>query len=108
MNSMSAIDGKSTTKENNLNMALVFFVMAILYDISPIDLIPDVPVVGWVDDFFITVTAGLNLLEKSMAGTNSTLAAILRYVKWGVIFIGIIAVVLVGFGVYGLVKLIAG
>lgn len=85
--------------------ALVLFALALLYDVMPVDLIPDIPMVGWVDDFFITVTAGLNLLEKGVAGMSGSLAGIVKLVKWGVVLLGIIAVALVGFGVFGVVKM---
>ena len=84
---------------------VVLFVLAILYDISPIDLIPDIPVVGYVDDFFITAIATLNLLEKWFQDSSIVLASLLRLSKWLVVFVGIIAVSLVGLAVWGIVKL---
>lgn len=37
----------------------VILVLALLYIISPIDLIPDViPVVGWIDDLVVALGAG--------------------------------------------------
>jgi len=38
--------------------ALALAVFAALYVISPVDLIPDVPVLGWVDDLLVLLTAG--------------------------------------------------
>lgn len=49
---------------NTIRKAEEYEEKAVLYDISPVDVIPDIPVVGWVYDFFITVTAGLNLIQQ--------------------------------------------
>jgi uncharacterized membrane protein YkvA (DUF1232 family) len=46
-------------------MSLVLMGIAILYDISPIDIVPDViPVLGWSDDFLITGFAIWNLVKQ--------------------------------------------
>lgn len=44
--------------------SLALMGLAVLYDVSPVDIIPDIPVVGWIDDFIITASAGLNCIEK--------------------------------------------
>lgn len=33
-------------------------ILALLYIISPIDLIPDIPVIGWIDDAAVGIGAG--------------------------------------------------
>lgn len=44
---------------------IVVLILALLYIISPIDLIPDViPVVGWVDDVAVGVGAGAAALSS--------------------------------------------
>ena len=91
--------------QRSMVFPVVLFMLAILYDISPIDLIPDIPVVGYVDDFFITAIATLNLLEKWLQDSSVVLASLLRLAKWLVVFVGIIAVSLVGLAVWGIVKL---
>ena len=109
MNEMNTVEKENQTKPQNTGLALILFILAILYDLSPVDLLPDVmPGVGWVDDLFITLSATLNLIEKSVGNISTTLSMLVRYVKWGVILLGVIAVTLVGFGVYGVVKLITG
>jgi uncharacterized membrane protein YkvA (DUF1232 family) len=41
----------------------VIFILALLYIISPIDLVPDViPVAGWIDDVAVGVGAGATAL----------------------------------------------
>ena len=34
----------------------VWAALSVAYLFSPVDIIPDIPIVGWVDDFFITTT----------------------------------------------------
>jgi len=94
----------SQVPERSLVIPVVFLVLAILYDLSPIDIIPDIPVIGYFDDLIITAIATLNLLQKWFEDTSNTLAAVLGFIKWLVIFVGIIAVSLVGLIVWGIVK----
>ena len=45
--------------------------LAVLYMVSPVDILPDVvPVAGWVDDILITVTGGLNLIQSYLKEGN--------------------------------------
>jgi len=47
---------------------MIFFFIAVIYVISPIDLMPDfIPVVGWVDDVFAGLF-GLVFLIKGFKG----------------------------------------
>lgn len=63
--------------DESANMSFGFqvflLILAILYDLSSIDLIPDIPVIGYVDDFFITVGAFLCLLERWNNDTHAHL-----------------------------------
>ena len=61
----------------------------------PVDIIPDIPIVGWVDDFFITTTAGLNLLQGYAADSSQSLAQLVKMIKWGIIILGVICIALV-------------
>jgi uncharacterized membrane protein YkvA (DUF1232 family) len=74
----------------------IWISLALAYIISPIDIIPDIPIIGWIDDFFVAAGAGLNLLEKTVGQTNQSLKTGLRILKWGVIILGVIAVTVVG------------
>lgn len=75
--------------------SLVLAGLAVLYDISPVDIIPDIPVVGWVDDFFITATAGLNLIQQYTSESMQWLSTIAKTLKWMTIVLGAIVVLLV-------------
>ena len=75
--------------------AWAWLILAILYDLSPIDIIPDIPVVGWIDDFLITVTAGLNMIQVQLENANSSLTGIFTTLKWIAFILSIIVILLV-------------
>ena len=75
--------------------SLVLAGLAVLYDISPVDVIPDIPVVRWVDVFFITATAGLNLIQQYTSESMQWLSTIAKTLKWLTIILGVIVVLLV-------------
>ena len=79
----------------NMVMPIIWMAAALLYDVSPLDVIPDVPVIGWIDDFFITATATLNLIQKAAADSAEWLSAIAKTLKWITVILGIIAILLV-------------
>ena len=107
VNESSEVEVISQDSERSMVVPVVFLVLAILYDMSPIDIIPDIPVIGYVDDLIITAIATLNLLQKWFEYTSGMLAAALGFMKWLVIFVGIIAVSLVGLIIWGAVKFFA-
>lgn len=82
--------------EKSLLVPVILFILAILYDISPVDIIPDIPVIGHIDDAVVTLTATLHLLQKSLRDFNSFLSSLLCLAKWMVIITGTIAVSLAG------------
>ena len=46
-------------------ISLVFVALALIYDVSPVDIVPDVfPVVGWMDDILVTGLAFFNLIRQ--------------------------------------------
>jgi len=94
--------------DRSMAVPVTLFVLAIIYLLSPIDIIPDIPVVGQIDDFFITATATLNLLQKWLQNHSSILASMLGFFKWLVIFAGIAAVSLAGIVVLGIAKFFMG
>lgn len=107
VNEGSKVDVLSPVSERSMVVSVLLFVLAILYDLSPIDIIPDIPVIGYFDDLLITAAATLNLLQKWLQDTSIVFAAALGLMKWLVIFVGIIAVSMVGLIIWGAVKLFA-
>lgn len=82
--------------------------VAVLYALSPVDILPDVvPFAGWADDLLITVTGGLNLLQSYAKEGNETLAGILGAIKWVVIILGIIAIAIIALLIFVVYKIVA-
>ena len=77
--------------------SLVFVGLAALYDVSPVDIIPDIPVVGWIDDILITLTAILNRIQQFTKETAHTLSIIAKILKWILVLLGGILIVLLFF-----------
>lgn len=96
-NSHYPVDKKETLeikdKKESRN-AWIIAALGLVYAISPIDFIPDIPVVGWIDDFFVLSAALLNLWEKSTGRTEYSLRKILKTLKWVVVILGIIVILL--------------
>ena len=72
----------------------VIFGLAVIYVFSPVDIIPDIPVIGWVDDAFILSAATLHMLEKGFGIRGQIFISILKLMKWIVIILGTIAITL--------------
>ena len=96
----TVIEESSPAKKER--MPAIMLALAVLYTISPIDLIPDIPIIGWVDDATFLIAAIMNYLEKSGNVNNpfySThgpkTAAMLRKAKWIVLGVGAIACILI-------------
>ena len=74
----------------------VLLALAVLYTLSPVDLVPDVvPVAGWFDDFFALAAAGLNVLQNGLGKQNKLLEQIVGLLKWGLIVVGTLVVLVV-------------
>ena len=73
--------------------AWVLMVLCLLYGVSPVDIIPDIPVVGQIDDLIILASGGLNLAQSYMERAESSLASVVKVVKWIVIALFAVAIV---------------
>lgn len=58
--------------------AWFLLVLAAIYVISPIDLIPDAPPIGWLDDFLILLIAILNLIRQHYCKDGGFVSSILK------------------------------
>lgn len=105
VNETAEIDVVDQASERSLVGPIILLALAILYDLSPVDIIPDFPVIGHIDDLIITAIATLNLLQKWLENFSMTLAGLLGLMKWLVSLVGIIAVSLLGLASWGIVKL---
>ncbi|MDA3844860.1 MAG: DUF1232 domain-containing protein [Candidatus Kapabacteria bacterium] len=85
---------KKSNKDKNLSLVLLG--LAVAYAVFPIDAVPDVvPVLGWVDDAFILISASLNTLEKTFANGSASLEKILKFAKYLTIGLGIVFILLI-------------
>ena len=73
-------------------LSVIIAMMALAYDISPLDLSPDaLPVVGWVDDIGITVMAALNAYQQFAKDQSALTVRLAKYIKWMMIAVLVIA-----------------
>jgi uncharacterized membrane protein YkvA (DUF1232 family) len=93
-NIMTKLPTPQDTEKKADRNAWIMAILSIIYTISPIDIIPDIPVIGWIDDFFVLSAAVLNLLEHMTGRTHYTLRSVLKSIKWIVIVLGIIVILL--------------
>ena len=71
-------------------------ILALLYTISPVDLVPDfIPIVGWIEDALFVIVGGLNGIQNGILDANSSLRTLIKFVKWGILIIGGIAILIV-------------
>ena len=71
-------------------------ILALIYTISPIDLVPDfIPIVGWFEDALFVIVGGLNGIQNGILDANSSLRTLIKFVKWGILIIGGIAILIV-------------
>ena len=71
-------------------------ILAIIYTVSPVDLVPDVlPVVGWFEDALLLIVGGLNGVQNGLLDANSSLRGIVKFLKWGLFIVGGIGILIV-------------
>ena len=86
--------------------AWVIMTLCLLYGISPVDIIPDIPIVGQIDDLIILVSGGLNLLQRYMERNDSSFASIVKVIKRIVIALGAIIILLLALFAVTIVNLL--
>jgi len=52
--------------KNKKSLSTIFLILAVIYIISPLDIVPEVliPVLGWVDDFAVGALAIINFINQ--------------------------------------------
>ena len=75
--------------------AIFWLVLAIVYTVLPFDVIPDVPVLGWIDDLFILGAAVLNLVEMGVEDRSRYVGRILFLLKWIFLTIGVLFILFI-------------
>lgn len=73
-------------------LSVIIAMMALTYDILPLDLSPDaLPVVGWLDDIGITVMAALNAYQHFAKDQSALTVRLAKYIKWMMVAVLVIA-----------------
>jgi uncharacterized membrane protein YkvA (DUF1232 family) len=73
-------------------LSVIIAMMALAYDISPLDLSPDrIPVLGWLDDAGIILVAALNAYHQFAKDQSALSVRLAKYVKWMMVAVLVIA-----------------
>lgn len=71
-------------------------ILALIYTVSPVDLVPDVlPVLGWFEDALLLVVGGLNGIQNGVVEANSSIRKVIKYIKWGLFILGGIGIIII-------------
>ena len=93
--------GKGSDVSNGVSvvwkaLSVIIAMMALAYDISPLDLSPDaIPVLGWIDDVGITMVAALNAYQQFAKDQSALTVRLAKYVKWMMVAVLVIAAAVV-------------
>lgn len=93
-------DNKSIEENKKKKIwAWILFILSLVYGVYPVDVVPDMPIVGWIDDITIMAAAFTNLIQQQFFQANHTLNELLKILKWlfvlGSVFIFLVAVLIV-------------
>ena len=101
--SNKSADGKNAGEVQNgapviwKAISVIIAMLAIVYDLSPIDAVPDaIPVFGWLDDVGFTVMAALNAYQQFAKDQSAMTVRLAKYVKWMMVAFIVLAGVAVG------------
>ena len=71
-------------------------ILAIVYTVSPVDLVPDVlPIVGWFEYALLLVVGGLNGIQNGVVEANGSMRKVIKYIKWGLFILGGIGILII-------------
>lgn len=88
-------------------LAVVIAMLAAVYGASPVDVVPDsIPVAGWLDDIGVLAIAGLNFYQQFAKDQNSPVVKLVKYTKWTMVVLFIIAGLLLGGLIAAIVALV--
>ena len=72
--------------------SIILLIGTIVYDFIPADLIPDIPVIGWIDDFFVTSSALFNCIQQFSDDGNEILTRIMKWLKWTCLLLAVLII----------------
>lgn len=74
--------------------SIILLIGAIVYDFIPADLIPDIPVIGWIDDFFVTSSALFNCIQQFTENGNELLTRVMKWLKWTCFLLAVLIILI--------------
>ncbi len=74
--------------------SIILLIGAIVYDFIPADLIPDIPVIGWIDDFFVTSSALFNCIQQFSDDGNEILGKVMKWLKWTCFLLAVLIILI--------------
>ena len=83
-------NGKNKESKNKKVWSWILLIAAMIYGVSPVDLVPDSPIIGWIDDFMIGSAALMNFIQQQFFQTNNSLNKLFKQIKWILISIAIL------------------
>lgn len=89
-NADNQINKNIKDNKNKKIWAWILFIVAIIYGASPIDLIPDMPIVGWIDDVALGTAAFANLIQQHFFQKNDALNKLFQIAKYILISIAVL------------------
>ncbi len=104
---VSASEGQNGAPVIWKALSVVIAMAAVIYDLSPIDVVPDaVPIFGWLDDVGFTLMAALNAYQQFSKDQSAMVVRLAKYVKWMMVAFIVLAGVAVGGLVTALIALV--
>jgi len=91
------IDVKCIKIKRSVILPGIIFILSVFYLILPNDIIPNITIVGWIDDFFIITATFLHLLEKTLSGHMDKIKNFVKKLKAVLIILGAIIVAFICF-----------
>ena len=72
------------------------FILAVIYTVSPADLVPDtLPIAGWMEDGLFLIAGLLNGIQNGVLDDNSSLKKIIKFLKWTLLIIGVMGILII-------------
>ena len=87
------IEQENKTAEENSKKkfwSYIFLILAMIYGAIPTDIIPDIPVIGWIDDFVIGSAALTNFVQQQFFQTNESMNKLLKAIKFVLIALAVL------------------
>jgi len=86
-----------TIEENNKKKfwSYIFLIVAMIYGAIPTDIIPDIPIIGWIDDAVIGTAALTNFIQQQFFQTNESVNKLLKIIKFILIGLAVLITLII-------------